>query len=81
MITTYTMVAFGGKRSAESERIMTKMQEREWGLILLDEVHVVPAAMFRKVLTVTPAHCKLGLTGRRLTDSFWGSGSNSTKWC
>jgi DNA excision repair protein ERCC-3 len=61
-ITTYTMVAFGGRRSEESMKIMNEIQNREWGLVLLDEVHVVPAHMFRKVLTVTKAHCKLGLT-------------------
>lgn len=61
-ITTYTMVAYSGKRSAESERIMEEIMNREWGLILLDEVHVVPAQMFRKVLGIVKAHCKLGLT-------------------
>ncbi|KAI3434686.1 hypothetical protein D9Q98_002749 [Chlorella vulgaris] len=61
-ITTYTMVAFTGRRSADGERIMQQIMSREWGLILLDEVHVVPAAMFRKVLGIVKAHCKLGLT-------------------
>lgn len=61
-ITTYTMVAFSGKRSAEGEKIMQQIMSREWGLILLDEVHVVPAAMFRRVLGIVKAHCKLGLT-------------------
>jgi DNA excision repair protein ERCC-3 len=61
-ITTYTMVAYSGKRSAGSERIMDEIMSREWGLILLDEVHVVPAQMFRKVLGIVKAHCKLGLT-------------------
>ncbi|KAI7835846.1 hypothetical protein COHA_010244 [Chlorella ohadii] len=61
-ITTYTMVAFSGRRSAEGERIMREIMSREWGLILLDEVHVVPAAMFRRVLGIVKAHCKLGLT-------------------
>ncbi|GAB4818176.1 hypothetical protein N2152v2_005222 [Parachlorella kessleri] len=71
-ITTFTMIAYSGKRSAESERIMQTfallrlvMQEimsREWGLLLLDEVHVVPAQMFRKVIGIVKAHCKLGLT-------------------
>lgn len=28
----------------------------------LSKVHVVPARMFRKVLSVCNAHCKLGLT-------------------
>lgn len=61
-ITTYTMVAYSGKRSVESEKIMDEIMSREWGLILLDEVHVVPAQMFRKVLGIVKAHCKLGLT-------------------
>ncbi|KAF2072811.1 hypothetical protein CYY_005885 [Polysphondylium violaceum] len=67
-ITTYTMVAFGGRRSADSLKIMNEIANREWGLVLLDEVHVVPAAMFRKVLTVTKAHCKLGLTATLLRE-------------
>ena len=50
-ITTYTMIAYGGKRSEDSEAVMSRILSREWGLILLDEVHVVPAAMFRKVRT------------------------------
>lgn len=29
--------------------MMDAIEEREWGLLLMDEVHVVPAAMFRKV--------------------------------
>lgn len=28
---------------------MEAITNREWGLLLLDEVHVVPAQMFRKV--------------------------------
>ncbi|KAF6001581.1 TFIIH basal transcription factor complex helicase XPB subunit [Cyanidiococcus yangmingshanensis] len=61
-ITTYTMVAFGGRRSVESERLLQQIREREWGLMILDEVHVVPANMFRKVLGIVKAHSKLGLT-------------------
>ena len=48
-ITTYTMIAFSGKRSEESARVMDQIRSREWGLLLMDEVHVVPAQMFRKV--------------------------------
>lgn len=43
---------------------MEFLTSREWGFILLDEVHVVPAAMFRRVVTTIKAHSKLGLTGR-----------------
>ena len=28
----------------------------------MDEVHIVPAHMFRKVISITKSHCKLGLT-------------------
>ena len=48
-ITTFTMVAFSGQRAEESERVMRELTSREWGLLLMDEVHVVPAQMFRKV--------------------------------
>ena len=49
MITTYTMIAYTGRRSEESQKVMDAISSREWGLLLLDEVHVVPANMFRKV--------------------------------
>uniref|UniRef100_A0A1D2AEI6 DNA 3'-5' helicase n=1 Tax=Auxenochlorella protothecoides TaxID=3075 RepID=A0A1D2AEI6_AUXPR len=61
-VTTYTMVAYSGRRSEESENVMNEIMNREWGLIILDEVHVVPAQMFRKVIGIVKAHCKLGLT-------------------
>ncbi|CAI9094122.1 OLC1v1029812C5 [Oldenlandia corymbosa var. corymbosa] len=74
VVTTYNMVAFSGKRSEESEKIIEEIRNREWGLLLMDEVHVVPAQMFRKVISITKSHCKLGLTAtlvredERITD-------------
>lgn len=62
VISTYTMVAYGGKRSYEAKKMMDFIQSIEWGFLLLDEVHVVPANVFRKVLTTVAAHSKLGLT-------------------
>lgn len=62
MISTYTMVAYGGRRSYEAKKIMDFIQQHEWGFLLLDEVHVVPANVFRRVLTTVAAHAKLGLT-------------------
>ena len=41
---------------------MSQIRTTEWGLLVLDEVHQVPARTFRKVLSACPAHCKLGLT-------------------
>lgn len=62
IISTYNMIAFSRERAQESKKIMDLLERIEWGLVILDEVHVVPAQMFRKVLTVTKSHCKLGLT-------------------
>jgi DNA excision repair protein ERCC-3 len=56
------MVANTGNRSHESKKMMDFLTSREWGFILLDEVHVVPANMFRRVVTTIKAHAKLGLT-------------------
>ena len=63
VVSTYSMVANTGNRSHESKKMMDFLTSREWGFILLDEVHVVPAAMFRRVVTTIKAHSKLGLTG------------------
>ncbi len=62
VISTYTMVAYGGRRSYEAKKMMEFIQSVEWGFLLLDEVHVVPANVFRRVLTTVAAHSKLGLT-------------------
>lgn len=64
-ITTYTMIAFSGKRSEESEKVMNDIMSREWGLILLDEVHVVPAQVFRKVGAIqAPLYCCIFVLAR-----------------
>ncbi|XP_052246340.1 general transcription and DNA repair factor IIH helicase subunit XPB-like isoform X2 [Dreissena polymorpha] len=61
-ISTYSMLAHSTKRSWEAERVMEWMQSQEWGIMVLDEVQTIPAKMFRRVLTIVNAHCKLGLT-------------------
>ncbi|XP_003969706.1 general transcription and DNA repair factor IIH helicase/translocase subunit XPB [Takifugu rubripes] len=61
-ISTYSMLGHTTKRSWEAERVMEWMRSQEWGLMILDEVHTIPAKMFRRVLTIVQAHCKLGLT-------------------
>jgi len=62
VVSTYSMVANTHNRSYESKKMMEFLTSREWGFILLDEVHVVPANMFRRVVTTIKAHSKLGLT-------------------
>ncbi|KAJ1615010.1 RAD25-like protein [Cryptosporidium canis] len=62
LVTTYTMMAFTGKRSTSSSRIISQIQEREWGLLIFDEVQFAPAPAFRRINGIVKAHCKLGLT-------------------
>jgi DNA excision repair protein ERCC-3 len=38
MVTSFTMVAYSGKRNAEAEKVMDAIRGRDWGLLLLDEV-------------------------------------------
>ena len=61
-ISTYSMVAYTGKRTHIAEEAMNYIKSHEWGLLLLDEVHTIPAKMFRRVLQIVKSHCKLGLT-------------------
>jgi DNA excision repair protein ERCC-3 len=62
LITTYTMISYNGKRSEQSQKVMDQITGREWGCLLMDEVHVVPAKMFRRVIGSVKAHTRLGLT-------------------
>ena len=50
------------EKDLTSKKMMEFIQSVEWGFLLLDEVHVVPANVFRRVLTTVAAHSKLGLT-------------------
>jgi hypothetical protein len=40
VITTYSMVCHGGKRSSRGEMMIQAVGSREWGLMILDEVSV-----------------------------------------
>mmetsp|Transcript_13047 Transcript_13047/g.21339 ORF Transcript_13047/g.21339 Transcript_13047/m.21339 type:complete len:555 (-) Transcript_13047:70-1734(-) len=62
LLSTYTMISYSGDRAAEAKPIIEAIKEREWGLMILDEVHLAPARVFRKVMNMVNAHCKLGLT-------------------
>ncbi|KAE8446188.1 DNA repair helicase RAD25 [Mollisiaceae sp. DMI_Dod_QoI] len=68
IVTTYNMVAQKGKRSYDSQKMMDFLTGREWGLMILDEVHVAPAHMFRRVTSIIKTHSKLGLTATLLRE-------------
>lgn len=68
VVSTYSMVTNTRNRSHDSQKFMDFLTGREWGLLIMDEVHVVPALMFRKVLEHVKAHSKLGLTATLLRE-------------
>ncbi|ETN36559.1 uncharacterized protein HMPREF1541_08837 [Cyphellophora europaea CBS 101466] len=67
LVTTYSILTSSSKRAYDTNQVMEWIESREWGLMILDEVHVVPAKMFRKVGNIS-AHCKLGLTATLLRE-------------
>ena len=62
LVSTYSMMADRVKNSHDSAKMKEWIASKEWGLMILDEVHVVPAQVFRKVTSIVKSHCKLGLT-------------------
>lgn len=68
IVTTYSMVTNNRERSPESQQMMDFLRGREWGLMLLDEVHVVPANIFRRAISSIKSHAKLGLTATLLRE-------------
>ena len=68
IISTYSMVTQTKGRSYDAQKVMDFIENREWGLMILDEVHVVPAAMFKRVTYKVKAHTKLGLTATLLRE-------------
>ncbi|KAM7223889.1 P-loop containing nucleoside triphosphate hydrolase protein [Rhypophila decipiens] len=68
IVTTYSMVTNNRERAHDSKKMMDFMRGREWGLMLLDEVHVVPAQIFRRVISSIKSHSKLGLTATLLRE-------------
>ena len=68
IVTTYTMVSSTRERSHDSKKMMDFLRSREWGLMLLDEVHVTPADVFRRVISSIKSHSKLGLTATLLRE-------------
>ena len=68
IVSTYSMVTQTRARSHDAQKMMDFLTSREWGLMILDEVHVVPASIFRKVTHSIATHSKLGLTATLLRE-------------
>ena len=56
------MLSWSKQRAQGSELMMDFIMGHEWGLMLMDEVQVLPANNFSKITEKVRAHCKLGLT-------------------
>jgi len=76
LVTTYHMMFKRKNKSGSeigaplslSDMIRDRIRSLEWGLIVLDEVHVAPAESFSLSLTEIKSHCKLGLTATLLRE-------------
>ncbi|CAD7934932.1 unnamed protein product [Amoebophrya sp. A120] len=62
VISTYSMIGFSGRRGQDTRYIMNQIRAVEWGLLICDEVQVMPAKTFRQVALTVRSRCKLGLT-------------------
>ena len=64
LICTYSMLSYSKARNTATTgaKMMEFVNAKDWGLMLLDEVQVVPADNFRKITEKIKVHCKLGLT-------------------
>jgi DNA repair helicase Rad25 len=76
-ITTYSMMTTEAVQQEDGSysetqtlklKILKEVEERPWGLLLLDEVHGAPAADFQRVLDRIKYHCVLGLTATLLRE-------------
>lgn len=70
VITTYHMFScddLDKHRSDKSRAKIEECQRKEWGLVILDEVHLAPADIFKKISNQMKSHLRLGLTVCLLT--------------
>lgn len=84
LISTYKMMSHREEhRSAYASNVMAQVKKVDWGLLILDEVQVGPAEVFKKsFLNETKSHCKIGLTATLIReDNKIGAVSNLQKIC
>ena len=62
VISTYFMISFSQPRNSVVAQQMDKIKAIDWGLLIMDEVQMVPANQFRRVTSNIKSRCKLGLT-------------------
>jgi DNA excision repair protein ERCC-3 len=67
VLTTYSMLTFDRSTQANAW-YASELTKRTWGLLLLDEVHCVPADTFQAAVGKLDARCRVGLTATLLRE-------------
>ena len=63
LITTYSILRDEKKAAADTAQVLNEVTKRDWGFLVLDEVHGLPAKESRQnVIGHIKAHVTLGLT-------------------
>lgn len=68
LFTTYTMLVDSKNRTADSKRMSQFIEKTDWGLVILDEVHCVPANNYSKAIAKIKTKVRLGLTATMLRE-------------
>ncbi|KAI8889093.1 DNA repair helicase rad25 [Backusella circina FSU 941] len=68
LFTTYTMLVENKNRTADSKRMSQFIDKTQWGLVILDEVHQVPANNYAKAIAKIKTKVRLGLTATMLRE-------------
>ena len=68
-LSTYSFLSYGGPRTEESERKLLRILSRDYGLVIFDEVHVVPARTFRSIIQMcVRTSIKVGMSATLLRE-------------
>lgn len=68
LFATYSSLLENRYRTQDAKRLSQFMDNTEWGLCILDEVHCVPANHFSKAVKKIKAKAKIGLTATLLRE-------------
>jgi DNA excision repair protein ERCC-3 len=77
-LTTYQMLTHRPRRDAGFPHL-DLFERREWGLVIYDEVHLLPAPVFRATARIQ-ARRRLGLTATPNRSCSRSSGPSATTW-
>ena len=68
LVSTYQMISHSGQRSDKSKAMIDIINSRTFGMLLLDEVHVVPASEYSRAVQSIKARVRLGFTATMIRE-------------